>query len=83
MKKLTIWQTSGPCAYQCHRGFWEEISERSIKAKRVSELIAPKKGKKNKPRKDSGASSASASIEETLEEELEIDEVVIIEPTWM
>lgn len=30
--------------------FWEEISEHSIKAKRVSEVIAPKTGEKSKPR---------------------------------
>jgi cytochrome bd-type quinol oxidase subunit 1 len=60
--------------------FWEEISDTSIKPKKLAAREQPKK-KKDKHKKGSGAAAALESS--TSDEEEEQEEVLMIKIPWM
>jgi hypothetical protein len=63
--------------------FWEEINERSIRAKKPVNLSEPQAPKKNKEKSDSGAAPSSDISPEPEEEDEEPEDVFMIEIHWM
>ncbi|KAM0886071.1 hypothetical protein ACQ4PT_029946 [Festuca glaucescens] len=63
--------------------FWEEISERSIKVKKPTDIVESKNHKGAKPQLDSGAAPSSEPTLAAPDEDEEPEEVMMIETTWM